>query len=101
MREWYDKYHDQGFEVIGVHSPEFAHEKVLENVQAALDWATEAVGAPPIAMPHINGTRKGHYAQYYTPTTREMVADICRQDIEYFGYSFEQQPAVATGDVAS
>jgi alkyl hydroperoxide reductase subunit AhpC len=37
VREWYDKYHDQGLEVIGVHSPEFSHEKVVENVQAACE----------------------------------------------------------------
>lgn len=37
MREWYDKYHDQGLTVIGVHSPEFDYEKQLENVQAAME----------------------------------------------------------------
>jgi hypothetical protein len=62
----------------------------LENVQATLDWVSKEVGLDsPLEMPHINGTRKGHYAQYYNAATKEMVAEICRQDIEYFGYQFE------------
>ncbi|MBI4088021.1 redoxin family protein [Candidatus Kaiserbacteria bacterium] len=35
LRQWYEKYADQGLEIIGVHTPEFAFEKVLGNVQAA------------------------------------------------------------------
>ncbi len=33
---WYEKYKDQGFVVIGVHTPEFEFEKVLANVQTAI-----------------------------------------------------------------
>lgn len=32
LREWYEKYHDSGFEIIGVHSPEFEFEKKFDNV---------------------------------------------------------------------
>lgn len=35
VRALYDKYKDQGLEIIGVHTPEFAYEKVPENVRAA------------------------------------------------------------------
>jgi cytochrome c biogenesis protein CcdA/thiol-disulfide isomerase/thioredoxin len=34
---WYEKYKDQGFLVIGVHTPEFEFEKKSENVQAAIE----------------------------------------------------------------
>lgn len=37
IRMWYEKYHDQGLEIIGVHTPEFAFEHVLSNVQQAAD----------------------------------------------------------------
>ena len=37
MRAWYDKYHDQGLEIIGIHTPEFAFEHVLSNVQKAVN----------------------------------------------------------------
>jgi thiol-disulfide isomerase/thioredoxin len=32
VKEWYRQYVDQGFRMIGVHSPEFAHEREIENV---------------------------------------------------------------------
>jgi len=36
LKDWYAKYHDKGFEIIGVHSPEFDFEKNLENVKNAV-----------------------------------------------------------------
>jgi len=36
VTSWYDKYHDLGFEVIGVHTPEFAFEKDTDNVLGAI-----------------------------------------------------------------
>jgi cytochrome c biogenesis protein CcdA/thiol-disulfide isomerase/thioredoxin len=36
LNDWYAKYHDQGLEIIGIHTPEFAFEKDLRNVQAAM-----------------------------------------------------------------
>ncbi|MDQ6693412.1 MAG: cytochrome c biogenesis protein DipZ [Chloroflexota bacterium] len=47
VRKLYDKYHSQGLEIIGVHSPEFAYERVPDNIKNAahdqgINW--------PIAM---------------------------------------------------
>lgn len=36
VTQWYDTYKDQGFVVIGVHTPEFAFEKVTDNVARAM-----------------------------------------------------------------
>ena len=36
VTSWYDKYHDQGFVVIGVHTPEFEFEKDTNNVLNAI-----------------------------------------------------------------
>lgn len=36
LRQWYDKYHALGLEIIGVHSPEFAFEKSTANVEMAI-----------------------------------------------------------------
>ncbi len=36
LNAWYQKYHDQGLEIIGVHTPEFEFEKVYSNVAAAV-----------------------------------------------------------------
>jgi len=36
LNAWYKKYHDQGFEIVGVHTPEFHFEKDPANVQNAI-----------------------------------------------------------------
>ena len=36
MRDWHNKYNDQGLVIIGVHSPEFSHEKDPDNVRNAI-----------------------------------------------------------------
>ncbi len=36
MREWHQKYADDGFVIIGVHTPEFKHERDVENVEKSL-----------------------------------------------------------------
>lgn len=37
LKEWYKKYHDQGFVLIGIHSPEFDFEKKVDNVKNAVN----------------------------------------------------------------
>ncbi|MDP6421606.1 MAG: redoxin domain-containing protein [SAR202 cluster bacterium] len=36
LREWHSKYADRGLVILGVHTPEFEFEKILENVQDAV-----------------------------------------------------------------
>lgn len=36
LKAWYDKYHDQGLEIISIHTPEFGFEKVQSNVETAV-----------------------------------------------------------------
>jgi thiol-disulfide isomerase/thioredoxin len=36
LNEWYSKYKDQGLEIVSIHTPEFAFEKVLKNVEDAV-----------------------------------------------------------------
>ena len=36
MNDWYAKYKDKGLVVVGIHAPEFAYEKKIENVQKEL-----------------------------------------------------------------
>ncbi len=37
VRDWHAKYHDRGLTVIGVHTPEFAYEKISGNVRSAIE----------------------------------------------------------------
>ena len=36
LNAWYEKYRDQGFEIVGVHTPEFEFEKERANVETAI-----------------------------------------------------------------
>jgi thiol-disulfide isomerase/thioredoxin len=36
LHDWYKRYHDKGLVIIGVHAPEFAFEKNIDNVKAAV-----------------------------------------------------------------
>jgi alkyl hydroperoxide reductase subunit AhpC len=36
LREWYDRYQDQGLVIIGVHYPEFSYERDLDNLKEAV-----------------------------------------------------------------
>lgn len=36
VKQWYEQYADHGLVIIGVHSPEFAHEREVENVRRYL-----------------------------------------------------------------
>lgn len=46
LNAWYEKYRDQGLEIIGVHTPEFGFEKVYDNVQRAV--AEEGIEYPVV-----------------------------------------------------
>jgi len=49
----------------------------------------ERTGLPEIELPRLQAARRAaQYAPYYTPRTREVVADRFRKDIEMFGYEF-------------
>ena len=64
VREWYNKYKDKGLVVIGVHSPEFEHEKEWNNVQDAI----VRLGVPyPVAIDNDFHTWRA-YRNRYWPT---------------------------------
>lgn len=67
---WYDKYKDQGLEIIGVHTPEFQFEHDINNVQAA----TQKYGVKyPVVLDNDYGTWNAFQNQYWP---REYLIDI-------------------------
>ncbi len=63
IEDWHKKYKDKGFTVIGVHSPEFAFEKVQENVEKAIaDFGLTY----PVVMDNDFGTWRA-YENHYWP----------------------------------
>lgn len=63
VTKWYDTYKDQGFVVIGVHTPEFAFEKVTTNVARAIQQQGIRY---PVAQDNDFGTW-GAYNNRYWP----------------------------------
>jgi thiol-disulfide isomerase/thioredoxin len=46
VKQWWAKYKDQGLVIVGVHTPEFESERVLENVQDAVK--SQEIGWPVV-----------------------------------------------------
>jgi len=62
IKEWYSKYHDKGFVVVGVHSPEFAFEAEAKNVEKAIEkFAIEH----PVAMDNQFSTWYNYNNEYW------------------------------------
>jgi cytochrome c biogenesis protein CcdA/thiol-disulfide isomerase/thioredoxin len=62
LRAWYAAYHKDGFEIVGVHTPEFAFEHVLSNVEGAVKrldvrW--------PVALDNDYGTWNAWSNEYW------------------------------------
>ncbi|MDO5746163.1 MAG: cytochrome c biogenesis protein DipZ [Actinomycetaceae bacterium] len=62
LNSWYEKYHDKGFEIIGVHAPEFAFEKIPDNVERALK---EESIKYPVAMDNNYATWRAFDNHYW------------------------------------
>jgi thiol-disulfide isomerase/thioredoxin len=62
VRAWAQKYKDQGLVVIGVHSPEFAFEKNIDNVRQAV--AARKIGYP-VAIDSDFGIWRGFSNNYW------------------------------------
>jgi cytochrome c biogenesis protein CcdA/thiol-disulfide isomerase/thioredoxin len=64
LRAWYERYRASGFEIVGVHSPEFAFEREPDNVR---DAASSLGIDYPIALDNDFATWKA-YDNHYWPT---------------------------------
>jgi len=62
LTKWDAKYKDQGLVIIGVHTPEFAFEKDLENVQRAVRVAGINY---PVALDNDHGTWNNYNNEYW------------------------------------
>lgn len=62
LNAWYDAYHDQGLEIIGVHAPEFAFEKDPDNVQRAIQDANIKY---PVALDNDFSTWNAYHNRYW------------------------------------
>lgn len=62
VREWYQKYSEDGLVVIGVHTPEFRSEHNLDNVRAAI----QRLDVPyPVAIDNDWATWRAYHNRYW------------------------------------
>lgn len=65
VTEWYSKYKDKGFVVIGIHTPEFAFERIKSNVEDAVEkYGIEY----PVALDNNYATWKA-FDNHYWPAS--------------------------------
>lgn len=70
LNSWYEKYKDQGLVIIGIHTPEFAFEKVYENVLEA----TKKMGIEyPVVLDNDYSTWKAYENRFWP---RKYLIDI-------------------------
>ncbi len=62
LNAWYDKYKDDGFVILGVHAPEFAFEKVTQNVKKAV---SDAKIKYPVALDNDFATWQAYENQFW------------------------------------
>jgi hypothetical protein len=62
VNSWYEKYHDKGLVIIGVHSPEFEFEKDINNIKAAV---TKDGIKYPVAVDSEYGTWLNYHNKYW------------------------------------
>ncbi len=62
LNKWYDKYKNDGFVIIGAHAPEFAFEKVPENVRSAVKQANIKY---PVALDNNFATWQAYNNQFW------------------------------------
>lgn len=70
VNAWYEKYKDNGLEIIGVHTPEFDFEKELANVQTAVDKYGVKY---PVVLDNDYGTWTAYQNRYWP---RKYIIDI-------------------------
>jgi hypothetical protein len=46
------------------------------------------IGITNLPLPHINQSTNGDYKNFYTDKDIEKVYNMCKKDIDYFGYQF-------------
>lgn len=60
-----------------------------ESLRADVEHVFDHLGLPfPGELPHRNRSAHGHYRDYYSDRTRDLVGELFAPDIAAFGYSF-------------
>lgn len=74
--------------ILGV-KPEVDSVIRFENLQSDFDQVCETIGIPKVILPHRNKSKHKNYTDYYDDDLIKLIEEKCRDDIDYFGYTFD------------
>jgi hypothetical protein len=60
----------------------------FENLQLDFDKICKDIGLPNLTLNHKRKSKEPGYKQYYANTTKEMIARMYQDELDYLGYSF-------------
>lgn len=60
----------------------------FENLENDFKKITKTLGLHSCNLPHMNKTNHVHYSDIYNNESKEFVAEMSKNDIEYFNYEF-------------
>lgn len=61
----------------------------FENLQQDFNIVCDYAGMERKTLPHLNKTKKtGSYRDFYNESSREIITEHFRKDLDYFGYEF-------------
>ncbi len=63
----------------------------VDNMDEDLQYVCNKLGIKKGVLGHKNHTEHKHYSCYYTPKTRKIIADLYREDIDTFGFTFDNK----------
>lgn len=61
----------------------------LDSFAEDLKYVCDIIGIEVGELKNKHQTNHAHYSTYYTPRTKQIIADLYKEDIETFGFTFE------------
>lgn len=61
----------------------------FETLQEDFNQVCDLIGISNSLLPHIQKSHHGHYSEYYSNDTRNLIQNRCQMEIENFSYSFK------------
>lgn len=60
----------------------------FENLQGDFDEVCRRIGRDSLQLPHLKPSKHGHYRDYYSAQSRDIIARHFERDIRHLGYDF-------------